>query len=218
MSGKRYKFQGSSIYFLTDWRADSPSSAITAVTKANPAVVTETAHGRATGDVIRILGVVGMTELNSGVFIITKIGNDTYSLDNTDSTNYATYTSGGLVDEGTFAGMCELTGYNRSGGSSPEIAATTICSTAQEFEIGLADYGTTQFDYNFAPSTSVQQAIKSFYSSGDVFGVKVILPKSGGTMTQLGFVQSMSEQAAVNGLWTASLTMRNTGPRFDVFV
>lgn len=214
-SGKRYKFNGSTIAVLTAFTKNSPSDTIASVTKANPAVVTETAHGRATGDVIKIDAALGMTELN-GVYIIKKLTADTYQLVGVDSSAYGTYTGGGEVYTGVFSNFCELTGYNRSGGSSPEITASTICSTSAEKEVGLPDYGTTQLDYNFAPRTAVQVAISTFYASGDTTATKVMLPNSGGVMVQLGSIQQTSEQASVNGLWTGSLTQLNTGARYDV--
>jgi hypothetical protein len=217
-SGLRYKFNGSLIQVLTGFVSPSPSDLITGVTQASPAVVTESTHGRADGDVIMLENVVGMTELNGGTYVINVLTADTYALLDTNSTAYGAYVSGGEVSSGTLSNLCELTGYNRSGGSSPEIDVTTICSEAQEFEVGLPDFGTTQLDYNFAPQTAIQLAIADYYSGtnkGEITAVKVVLPNSGGTMVQLGTIQQTSEQAAVNGIWTASLTIRNTGSRKD---
>lgn len=213
--GLRYKFHGSQIQILTGYDAQSPSLAISGITQANPPVVTSTTHGLTDGDVVKITGVVGMTEVNNQVFVVDVIDPDTFSLADTDGTGYGAYTSGGYIDVGAFSNLCELTNYNRQGGTSPEIDATSLCSTAQEYEIGLPDFGTTQIDFNFAPTTAVQGALHSFYLSGDKMAVKVILPNDGGNLVQLGFVQQESETAGVGGLWTASATIRNTGNRFD---
>lgn len=215
-AGVRYKFQGSQIKVLVDFHADSPAGHLTAISNASPAVVTQAAHPLVSGDVIQISDVLGMTEVNGGTFIVDVLSSSTYSLVDVDSTGYGTYVSGGLVDVGTFSNLCELTNYNRQGGSSPEIAATTICSTAQEYELGLPDFGTTQLSFNFAPGTTVQGALHAFYLSGAVTAVKVILPNSGGEMTQLGFVQQESETVGVGGLWTAQTTLKNTGNRYDI--
>jgi hypothetical protein len=217
-SGKRYKVNGSNIQIVTGFAQISPGDAITAITAANPPVVTETGHGRDDGDFIQINDVVGMTEVNGGTYIIEVIDANSYSLLDTDASAYGAYVSGGEVSTATLSNFCELTGYNRTGGTSPEIDATTICSTASEFEVGLPDFGTTQIDFNFAPQTTVQLALASFYSgefAGQKTGVKVTLPNSGGTMSQIGTIQQTSEQGTVNGLWTASLTIRNTGARQD---
>lgn len=214
--GKRYKFNGSTIRFLTGWSADSPSGTVTAISKAAEAVVSETAHGKATGDVVRILGALGMTEVNDTPFVIERIDANSYKLLGVNSTDYGTYTGGGKSDSANFSQLCELTGYNRQGGTSPEIPVTSICSTAQEFEIGLPDFGTVQVDYNFAPiTTSVQAAVQAAYIAGTDFAARIDLPNSGGFMVQLGFVQQTSESAQEGGVWTGSFTMRCTGQRFD---
>lgn len=214
--GARFKFHGSQIQVLTAFDADSPSHAITGITKANPAVVTSAAHGLEDGDVVYITGVVGMTEVNAQAFIVNVLNANTFELFGIDSTGYGTYTSGGLFDVGAFSNFCELTNYNRTGGTSPEIEATSLCSTAREYELGLPDFGTTQLSFNFAPGTSIQGALHDLYISGGPTAIKIILPNSGGTMVQLGFVQQETETTAVGGLWQATATLRNTGNRYDV--
>lgn len=217
--GKRFKFAGSQIAVVTEYGADSPSLHITAITKADPAVVTtQAAHGLSDGDVVKISGVAGMTEVNDEAFIVNSLTSTTFELVGVDSTNYGTFTASGSasVDKATFSNFCELTGYNRQGGSKTENDASSLCSTAVEVELGLPDFGTTQLDFFFAPRTAIQTALADFDASGDKMAVKVTLPKSGGVMVQLGFVQQLSEQSAVNGLWTGSLTLRNTGARYDI--
>lgn len=75
---------------------------ITGATKANPAVITSVGHGYATGDEVFITGIVGMTELNNEYYYITKLTNDTFSLqdvfgNNINSSAFTTYGSGGSV-------------------------------------------------------------------------------------------------------------------------
>jgi hypothetical protein len=212
-----YKFHGSQIAVLVGFADDSPAPAITAITNANPAVVTDSGHALADGDVVEIAGVVGMTEVNSGRYIVEVIDANSFSLLGVDSTGYGTYVSGGTYQEAEFSNFCDLTNYNRTGGTSPEISTTALCSVAQEYLLGLPDFGTTQIDFNFAPATAIQQAIQAAYVSGDLIAVKVTLPEGGGTLVQMGFVQQTSESAGVGGIWTGSMTIRNTGNREDFF-
>lgn len=80
----------------------SPGTAITAITAANPPVVTSTSHGLTNLDEIEIQGVVGMTEVNNLRF---KVGNktaNTFELQNLSRVNingsgYSAWTSGGTV-------------------------------------------------------------------------------------------------------------------------
>ncbi len=68
---------------------------ITAISSDNPALVTISLHGCQTGYHIKIDDVEGMTELNERVYTITRITENTFSLDNIDSSVYTAYTSGG---------------------------------------------------------------------------------------------------------------------------
>lgn len=75
---------------------------ITAVTRANPAVVTASSHGFSNGDYVDIRGVKGMTELNNERFIVADKTTNTFELTNKsgtdiDSTNFTTYTQDGTV-------------------------------------------------------------------------------------------------------------------------
>lgn len=75
---------------------------ITAITKANPGVVTSAAHGFVAGDWVFITGVVGMTQLNGRSFIVGTVATNTFqlhTLDDTplDTTLYTTYVSGGTA-------------------------------------------------------------------------------------------------------------------------
>jgi len=76
---------------------------ITAITKANPGVITSNSHGYLTGDEILITSVVGMTELNNKNFLVVKIDANTFSLTDKDgvainTTNFTTYSSAGTMN------------------------------------------------------------------------------------------------------------------------
>jgi len=77
---------------------------ITNITNANPAVVTIAGHGFSNGDEIFIQSVVGMTEVNGKYYKITVIDPNTFSLNNTNTTAFTPYSSGG-----TAARVLELT-------------------------------------------------------------------------------------------------------------
>jgi hypothetical protein len=87
-----------------DWRLetytrtnDPFTKAVSGATQANPCVITATAHDLLNGDYIEINGVEGMTQLNGNVYQITRIGDDSFSLDGINSTGYDAYTSGGYL-------------------------------------------------------------------------------------------------------------------------
>jgi hypothetical protein len=70
---------------------------ITAITKANPAVVTISGHGFSNGDQVFINSVGGMIEVNARYFIVANKTTNTFQLTGTDSSAYTTYTSGGTA-------------------------------------------------------------------------------------------------------------------------
>ena len=67
---------------------------ISAITRANPAVVTAIGHGFVTGDKVFITGVSDMTQVNGEFFTITRVDTDTFSLDNIDSSGYTVFVAG----------------------------------------------------------------------------------------------------------------------------
>jgi len=78
------------------------SKTITGATQANPVQITIVGHGYATGDVVMITSVGGMTQLNDKLFVITSTGADTFTLDGTDGTAFGAFTAGGSATKGTF--------------------------------------------------------------------------------------------------------------------
>ena len=76
---------------------------ITAITKANPGVVTSATHGFANGDTVVISGVVGMTQVNGKRFKVANVATNTFELQDIDGNNvntssYTTYVSGGIAN------------------------------------------------------------------------------------------------------------------------
>lgn len=212
--GKRYKFQGSTLQVSTGYAA---AKTITAVSQADPAVVSVSAHGYSEGDVVLIEDIDGMTELNGNLYVVDDPAAGTFELAGVDSTGYTAFQAGspsGGARKATLSEFCELTGINQQDGTADEIDATTICSNAKEFEVGLADSGSLTLDFNFAPNQTVQTALRNAKASGDDIAIKVTLPGDGGSIIMLGNVQATSFQAAVSGLWTGNATIKLTGEIF----
>ena len=77
------------------------SKAITAITQANPAVVTATAHGLQNGERVYLLGVGGMTQVDSFTtltsYVVAGSTANTFQLQGVNSTAYSAFTSGGMA-------------------------------------------------------------------------------------------------------------------------
>lgn len=77
---------------------------ITAITQADPGVVTSASHGFSNGDEVYVDSIVGMTELNGRNYKIANSTTNTFSLqdlfgNDIDTTNFTAYTSGGTATE-----------------------------------------------------------------------------------------------------------------------
>ena len=83
--------------FSVDTDITSNGSAITAITKANPGVVTSASHGFSNGDQIYIVDVSGMIEVNDNVFTVANATDNTFELSGVDTSGYTAYTSGGYA-------------------------------------------------------------------------------------------------------------------------
>ncbi len=216
-SGRRYKFLGSTFQVQTGF---GTAKTITAISQANPAVVTSSAHGFVLGTAVRINSVSGMTELNGNIYAVDNPLTNDFELSGVDATGYAAFSAGspagGEAVPVTFSNFCELTSYSQQDGATTEDEVTTICSTAKEFEQGLRDAGTLQMDYNLAGNEPVQAAIRAAQRAGEKLAFKLTLPTTGGTYIMIGSVSQSSFQGSVGAaVHTGSTTIKLSG---DIFV
>ncbi len=70
---------------------------IASASKANPCIIGCTSHPFKTDDRIYIDSVAGMTELNGYFYDATRLTSSTFSLQNTDSSSYTTWSSAGTI-------------------------------------------------------------------------------------------------------------------------
>jgi hypothetical protein len=87
---------------LVDGIKTKVSATITGVTKANPGVVTATAHGFVNGDVVQHGVITGMAELNYVIAVVTNKAANTYDLydlngDKIDTSGYAAVGTAGTA-------------------------------------------------------------------------------------------------------------------------
>jgi len=132
---------------------------ISGATRANPCQVTATAHGLATGDVIEIYGVVGMTQLNGNTYSVVKTGANTITLKDPvtlvdiNSTGYTAYSSGGyLFKQGNMPGAVAFYGGRLFYGGTNDDPETFYGSRAPN------DDGVSRFD-DFTVGTNADDAV-----------------------------------------------------------
>lgn len=145
---------------------------ITGITAASPPVVTSSAHGITNGQIVKIAGVGGMTELNGRVFVAKNVAANTFELGGIDATGYTAYTSGGTATPQTMTSVGEVVGGSLFDGAANEIDATHLRSTAVEKKMGLQNFGGGSINLNRIPDTGQTKlkALKASSASG-VFGI-----------------------------------------------
>lgn len=125
---------------------------ITGITKANPGVVTSTAHGFSNGDVVIFLMSVGMVQLNQVPCTVANVTADTFELSGVDTTNFSTFTAGQVMQYITL---------NRGGlGAYPVVFEDGIIPSSyySNSYIAANDYKTFSFDKYCVASTTINGA------------------------------------------------------------
>lgn len=137
------------------------SKAITAITKASPAVATSTAHGYTVGDYL-LLKVNGMRQLDYRVVRVSAADTNTFTLEGVDSTSFDTFVSG-TAEEVTFgANASTFQDVSASGGEAATIAISTIHDD-QDFEIpGNRSPIVFSFGSLWDPADAALLALKGF--------------------------------------------------------
>lgn len=83
---------------------------ITNATQANPCQITSPGHSLITGTLIYIANVQGMTQLNSAIYSITIVDANNFTLNNTNSTGFTPYTTGGIWNTSPVNGQTYIPG------------------------------------------------------------------------------------------------------------
>lgn len=153
------------------------AQAISAITKANPAVVTIAAHGLSSGQEVAISAVNGMTQVNNRNFKITVIDANTFSLlemdgvTNVDSTGYSTYTSGGqaarVYEITTPYGASDISGLRFV--QSADVITITHPSYAPQNLSRFGDINWTIVALTFGPNISAPTGLTVSTAPGTVW-------------------------------------------------
>ena len=80
-------------------REGSPSetNAITGITRANPGVVTATSNTLSNGDLVKIIGVSGMTQVNGNTYTVANQATNSFELSGINTSAFTAYTTGGTA-------------------------------------------------------------------------------------------------------------------------
>lgn len=163
--GTAIKSQKAKLYVAT---TEAAAKTITGITAASPPVVTSNAHGYSDGDIIRITGVVGMTEVNERAFVVASSLTNTFELKGVDGTAYTAYASGGSAYKQTMAQIANVASITGFDGVADEIDVTHLDSTAKEFLIGLQDFGNLTLELQVISGDSGQSRLRTLKGGGTI--------------------------------------------------
>jgi hypothetical protein len=133
---------------------------ITAITKANPAVVSSAAHGMANGDIV-VLAVQGMYQLDKRACRIANVAAGTFELEGVDSTSYDTFTSGTATPATLGTSFSTIAEFSVSGGEFEMIDTTTIHDSQKQNQPGAASATEISGSVNWDPTDAGQTAMKT---------------------------------------------------------
>jgi hypothetical protein len=136
------------------------SKTITGVTKANPAVVSSTAHGLGNGDIV-VLSVIGMYQINFKPVRVANITANTFELEGVDSTLFDTFTSGSAAAVTLGTTFSTMGDFTVSGGDLEMIDTTTIHDATKQSQPGSASAIECSGNFNWDPSDAGQVAMKA---------------------------------------------------------
>lgn len=159
----------------------------TAITAANPGVVTSTAHGYANGTYLYLPAIAGMKELNQAVVRVANQTANTFELENIDTTNFGTFTSGSGQAITFGAAAATMVDVNGSGGDAADVDTTTIHDSIAKVIPGLKSALKYDMQSIWDPSDA---ALIEFKKADDALAVRALLFafKSGAKVAMAGYV------------------------------
>lgn len=222
MSSNAFAGLGSRLYLQQLTPATPPAAkAISAISKANPAVITANGHGLLDGMLVTIAGITGspgspgsMADLNGSYYAV-NVTTNTFSLVTLDgspvsSANLTAYTTGGNVTPQAYLPVPEARSLHFADAASAEIDVTTLLSTSKEYLLGLQDAGEFSFEMNYVPFDPATIELRQAKADAQVRGLRIDF-HDGSTFACRAFVKTLPFQTDYQTAVTGSATLKITG-------
>lgn len=162
---------------------------ITAISKANPGVVTYTGTDPSNGDYV-LLSVSGMFQLDKRVARVANVNGvaNTFELEGINTTSFDTFTSGTcqVITLGT--SVVTATTITPSGGEYGFIDTTTIHSNVKTQMPGPAEAIKFDMDHIWDPSDTGLLALKAAYDGQSMLVIKFTIGTGGPVVIFAGYV------------------------------
>lgn len=192
--------------------AIAAAKTITNITKANPGVVSATAHGFENGDIV-YLDIQGMHQLNEKAVRVANKTTDTFELEGVDTTLFDTFTTGTAAEVTLGTTVSTATTISSSGGDFDFIDTTTIHANAKSQIPGLPNATTFSMDHIWDASDAGLLAMKAASDAQAKRVFKFTFGSGGKVLLFAGYVGcSMLPGGQAQGLVTtnAVITMNGT--------
>ena len=188
---------------------------ITAITKANPAVVTAAGHGLADGDRVFIASVVGMTEVNNLEFTVAGKTTNTFQLSGINSTAYTTYGSAGTVGEitevTTTYTTAQLSTINFAQSADVLYLANINHAPAKLTRTSHTAWALSDIDFTDGPYLDENITDTTMYASANTGSVTVTASADTFASTDVGRLIRFREILEINhDEWVAATSYANT--------
>ena len=162
---------------------------VSAITNANPGVVTATAHGYSDGDVVILSGISGMVELEGQACRIAGKTTDNFQLEGLNTTAFGTFSSTASVYKiATWTTISQVQSIESQQAQPAKIDVTTLSDTVKAYVFGLPDDAGITLNALYDPSLSSHIAIKaaSDANATKVFKFQFGTPKMVGNFYVVG--------------------------------
>lgn len=181
-----------------------------AVSKANPGVVSAEGHALVAGDVVIFEDdFAGMTELAGQ---IARVANpvsatpDTFEVEGIDTTNFGTFTSGGLNKIATWQTLGVARSLSAGGTSPNRLDATTLLDSERQYVFGLSDQPELTVEALSDPTGAAMLVIEAAARSNTPLGFRVTMSDSSKRLFR-GYVSLPSESISLDQVVTQSFSI-----------
>jgi hypothetical protein len=183
----------------------------TAISLANPGVVTDAAHGLANNAVGYWDTMVGAEQLEDQAFRVKNQATDTFEMQGLNTSNYSAYTSGNYYTATTWATLAEATSYNIPDANTEDLDATTLLDVIDVIDSGNLAAQPISFNLLLreTPSTAL-----AFIQAAALAGTKVLIRvtlQGGGVRIYRGTPSAPGEDVQAKQLGKASLSVKGRG-------
>lgn len=150
--------------------------AVTAVTNANPAVATATAHGLLDNSAGYFDNVNGMVQLSGQAIRLKSSTANTFALQGLNTLSFPVFSAGNFFPVLTWVTLAEATSYTIGGGAPSKLDTTTLLDVIKQEENGLLAVQTLNMKLLAQTiPTAATQLIESAAQAGQKVVVRITL-------------------------------------------